>query len=73
MAVSPTVRAAVIRWVTEWYETHILYQYSGEPENNSIPQLELVNLPDGYVETDRIEMPDSISVVYQNADKTYLF
>ena len=30
MAVSPTVRAAVIRWVTEWYETHITYRYSGE-------------------------------------------
>ena len=23
MAVSPTVRAAVVRWVTEWYETYI--------------------------------------------------
>ena len=23
MAVSPTVRAAVVRWVTEWYETHV--------------------------------------------------
>ena len=25
MAVSPTVRAAVIRWAVEWYENHITY------------------------------------------------
>ena len=25
MAVSPTARAVVIRWETEWYETHIVY------------------------------------------------
>ena len=26
MVVSPTARAAVIRWVVEWYETHIVYR-----------------------------------------------
>ena len=26
MAVSPTVRAAVIRWVTEWYEMHVTFR-----------------------------------------------
>ena len=30
MAVSPTVRATVVRWITEWYETHIVYRYSGD-------------------------------------------
>ena len=30
MAISPTVRAAVINWITEWYETHIVYRYTGE-------------------------------------------
>ena len=29
MAVSPTVRAAVVRWVTEWYETHVVYRHLG--------------------------------------------
>ena len=24
MAASPTVRAAVLQWVTEWYETHVV-------------------------------------------------
>ena len=26
LAVSPTVRAALLQWVTEWYETHITYR-----------------------------------------------
>lgn len=31
MVVSPTARATFIRWVTEWYETHVTYRYSGPP------------------------------------------
>ncbi len=27
MVVSPNIRAAVVNWVTEWYETHITYDY----------------------------------------------
>ena len=26
MIISPSVRAAVVNWVTEWYETHITYR-----------------------------------------------
>ena len=47
MAVSPTVRAAVVRWVTEWYETHIVYRYSGEQITGEMPQYEITNLPEG--------------------------
>ena len=38
MAVSPTVRAAVVRWVTEWYETHVVYRFSGEQIADEMPQ-----------------------------------
>ena len=30
MVVSPTARATFIRWVTEWYETHVTYRYAGD-------------------------------------------
>ena len=50
MAVSPTVRAAVVRWVTEWYETHIVYRYSGEQITGEMPQYENTDLPEGYAE-----------------------
>lgn len=71
MAVSPTVRATVVRWVTEWYETHILYRYSGEQITDVMPQYEISDLPKGYaeVESKRVEWPEYISFTYCNPDK----
>lgn len=71
MAVSPTVRAAVVRWVTEWYETHIVYRYSGEQITGEMPQYEITNLPEGYAEdvSKRIEWPEYISFTYHNSNE----
>ncbi len=68
MVISPTVRAAVVRWVTEWYETHITYRYSGESIAEEMPQYEITNLPAGYVEveSERVERPSYVSIIYQN-------
>lgn len=52
MIISPSVRAAVVNWVTEWYETHIVYRYSGSPISEEMPQYEIMELPDGYVEVE---------------------
>ena len=68
MAVSPTVRAAVVRWVTEWYETHIVYRYSGEQINGEMPQYEITDLPEGYVEDERVDWPTYISIIYRKAN-----
>ena len=68
MAVSPTVRAAVVRWVTEWYETHIVYRYSGEQITGEMPQYEITDLPEGYIEDECVNWPSYVSVVYQNKD-----
>ena len=68
MAVSPTVRATVVRWVTEWYETHIVYRYSGEQITGEMPQFEITDLPEGYIEDERVNWPSYVSVVYQNKD-----
>lgn len=66
MAVSPTVRAAVIRWVTEWYETHIVYRFSGESNSEKIPEYKIAAIPEAFVETDRIEDTSSVSVFYED-------
>ena len=66
MAVSPTVRAAVVRWVTEWYETHIVYRYSGEDISGEMPQYEISGLPQGYTEIIRDVYEASASVVYES-------
>lgn len=68
MAVSPTVRAAVVRWVTEWYETHVVYRFSGEQIADEMPQYEVTDLPEGYAETERVEWPSYVSIIYQNAN-----
>lgn len=68
MVISPTVRAAVINWITEWYETHIVYRYSGEDIQGEMPQYGITALPDGYQETSRDVGPASVSIVYENED-----
>ena len=68
MAVSPTVRAAVVRWVTEWYETHVVYRFSGEQLSGEMPQYEITNLPEGYVEDERVDWPTYISIIYRKAN-----
>ena len=73
MAVSPTVRAAVIHWVTEWYETHVLYRYAGEQISGELPQYEITALPDGYKEIERIEIPSALYVTYENQDGKRLY
>lgn len=66
MAISPTARAAVIRWFVEWYETHIVYRYTGEDTTEKMPQYTIDNLPDGYSEVERIITHSAVSVVYEN-------
>lgn len=77
MVVSPNIRAAVVNWVTEWYETHITYRYLGTPTDNEMPKYRIEALPNGYVEVDseREEWPEYICIVYRNevSGKTIYF
>lgn len=68
LAVNPTVRAAVLQWVTEWYETHITYRYVGPDMVGAMPQYEITELPEGYAEikSERIEWPNQVNIVYRN-------
>ena len=66
MVASPTARAAFVRWVTEWYETHMIYRFVGENFFGELPQFEITELPEGFVETERIEFPEQTSITYEN-------
>lgn len=70
MAVSPTARAAFVRWVVEWYENHIVYRHAGETISGVMPQYEITALPEGYVEDEsqRIEWPTYVSIKYKNEE-----
>lgn len=50
-AVSPTVRAAVVEWVTEWYENSVLYRFFGEASFEDMPKYQVTELPPDYYDT----------------------
>lgn len=70
MAVSPTIRAAIINWVVEWYDTQIVYRFSGRTADDpypSLPKYEVTALPKGYEPfKDEIITPGSYDVGYVN-------
>ena len=65
MLFSSTARAAVERWIVEWYQTHIVYRYYGESEG-ALPRYELTGLSEAFTELQRTESPDFTNVVYGN-------
>lgn len=73
MAASPTVRAAVLQWVTEWYETHVVYRYTGEVNDSTPSEYEITDIPSGYALVDQIEFPGYQSIIYQNDTGTFMY
>ena len=68
MVVSPTARATFIRWVTEWYETHVTYHYAGDDMVGDLPEYTITELPEGYAENqeERIATKIQVSILYQS-------
>lgn len=67
MIASPTVRAAVIEWVIEWYDTHIVYRFFGEPDLEAVPKYDITELPSGYVAPGKEqELIDGWAITYEN-------
>ena len=78
MVSSPTARAAFVRWITEWYETYIVYRYAGDSITGDMPQYEIAELPEGFVESEHVELPESTVITYENEagdviDFSYMF
>lgn len=68
MATIPSARAAVIRWVTEWYETHIVYRYSGDAVPEQVPEYTITALPEGFAEIDRTVLSQLTDIAYADDD-----
>lgn len=67
MIASPTVRAAVIEWVIEWYDTHIVYRFFGEPDLEAIPKYDITELPSGYATPgEEQRLIDGWAITYEN-------
>lgn len=69
MIFSPTVRAAIVEWVTEWYETYVIYRFFGDQDSIEMPLYKILDLPQGYVETESsIEFSNNIEIHYENEE-----
>jgi hypothetical protein len=71
MAFSPQARAWVGSWFTEWYEDHVTYRFTGENlPTEALRDWALGYLPEGYVQTNYIDLPGVVSILYNNDDPT---
>ncbi len=62
MLISPKVYAAVVNWVTEWYDTFVMYRFSGEYTDSDLPEYQLSYIPEGYYREAKIVLtPDDYS------------
>ena len=73
MTFDPTARASLIRWVVDWYDNNIGYVYSGDQNEDMLPQFEITDLPDGYVEKSRDMTPGLVAITYENQTGDVLY
>lgn len=69
-AASPSARAEIARWASEWSDNEVGYIYSGEDFSGEMPIYEISKLPDGYTEDikQRVENLGYVRKVYQSKD-----
>lgn len=67
-AVSPTVRATVSRWIEKFTENYIVYQFTGEKTEDTLPHYEITELPEGYSFYEEKELPDYRRIVYRSTE-----
>lgn len=72
MAISPAVRATVIGWVKEQYDTFTSYFFQGDDIETDAADYELSKIPEGYRLLDRIDIPGSTTVLYANQNNQLL-
>ncbi len=67
MAVSPTVRAAVVNFIKEVFQNQVIYRYTGQADDNGqeaeLPDYQITNLPDGYIIED-VQDAAGLTVIY---------
>jgi hypothetical protein len=66
MATVPAARAAVLKWFRQVYETCVVYTFTQEHGEITIPNYKISALPEGYTETDRYEDDGYLEITYQN-------
>jgi len=77
LSVDTEARAAVVQWVQEVYEVHILYRYFSPPPVDVLPTYEITALPEGYTLTESFTDETICVQMFENGESgmilTYQF
>lgn len=68
MAVSPDARAWVIKWFAQEHSTHVSYEYTEEVPVEKLGKWVPTYLPEGYTQTDFIDLGNQVVVNFNNHD-----
>lgn len=73
MIASPSARAAVVEWVVEWYETHVVYRFFSSSDSEDMPRCEITELPPGYYSHGKVQkLSESIIITYEDSAKNVI-
>jgi hypothetical protein len=71
---SPTARAAVVEWVVEWYETHVVYRFFSSSDSEDMPRYDITALPSGYDSVGEInKLTESVVIRYRNKEEMIIY
>ena len=68
LALNTEVRASIIGWVTEKYNSYIRYSFSGKDNASNFSSYDFADIPEGYVLLERTETSSGTTILYINDD-----
>lgn len=67
------IREPVVRFIKQVYETFIHYTFEGDIQQNIKKEFSIKKLPDGFIQSDKIESDFAITTIYVNDSNTIKF
>ena len=72
LALNPTTRAAIGRWLREVYENQIIYYFKGEDADSPLPDCEIGWIPEGYEQENAYRNPVFGNAIFYNTQHDLL-
>lgn len=72
LAVNPEARAAVASWFRSIYENTLVYHFSAEYKEDTLPECDIGYIPEGYEEDRVIETGTEKTILYSNGNDKFL-
>lgn len=66
LTVDAEARANFVTWVRERCDAFVEYRFAGEKPTGELQHYRLTDLPEGYTESERMELDNQVAVVYQD-------